>query len=221
MTVRWIEDPVALGTPDLIVLPGTKATIADLAWLRSRGLYRAVAARAEAGAHVLGICGGYQMLGERIIDEEGVEADAGSEVRGLGLLPVTTRFEPVKETRRVSGRSLATSGPWMGSASAEVRGYEIHMGRSSGGEHPLLELDGHADGAVSSDGRVAGTYLHGLFHNDTLRTSLLDALGRPSRSAATAAEAARLAAFDRLAAIVREHLDLEAVRDALGMGLRR
>lgn len=216
VSVRWVEDARELGAPALIVLPGTKSTIADLAWLRAHGLDRAIVARAEVGANVLGICGGYQMLGERIVDEEGVEAAPGSEVSGLGLLPVTTHFESVKATKRTTGRMRASSGPWAGAANEVVHGYEIHMGRSTGGE-PLLELDGHPDGAVSSNGRVAGTYVHGIFHNDALRTALLDGLGRPRTGVPTSAEALRDAAFDRLAAVVREHLDLDVIRKHLGL----
>lgn len=217
VAVRWVEDAATLGTPDLIILPGTKATIADLAWMRTRGLDRAVTQRAEVGAHVLGICGGYQMLGERIVDPTGVEADAGSEVPGLGMLPVTTLFEAVKATRRVSGQIVSTAGPWSDATGVDVRGYEIHMGRSSGSGEPLLMVDGHPDGAVSADGRVTGTYLHGLLHNDGLRAALLAALGRTASAVPTPTADAQVAAFDHLAAVVREAVDLEAIRAALGI----
>jgi adenosylcobyric acid synthase len=214
--VRFVEMPDELASADLIVLPGTKATIADLAWTRERGLDDAVLDAAAGGTPVLGICGGFQMLGDRITDAEGVEASAGASVAGLGLLPVTTSFTPVKATRRVSGSVTADLGPWGAAHGAAIEGYEIHMGETWGAPLPLLNLGGRADGAVSPDGRVAGTYLHGLFHNDAFRAALLEGLGRPPPAAFEAAER-REAEFDRLAAVVREHVDLGRIRDMLGV----
>ncbi len=217
--VRYVSRPEQLGTPHLIVLPGTKATIADLDFLRRSGLADAMVARHAAGAAILGICGGFQMLGERIEDPGGVEAPAGSSVPGLALLRVTTRFEGDKRTRLVDGRVLASVGPWAGAQSLPVRGYEIHMGRTSalGGValQPLLELDGHGDGALSEDGRVAGTYLHGLFASDGLREALLAALGRRPPAQSHHFDPER--EFDRLAHHVRTNLDLERIRDWLGL----
>ncbi len=217
--VRWVETAADLGTPDLVVIPGTKATVADLEWVRAQGLDRAVEARAAAGAHVLGICGGYQMLGDRLVDHEGIEAAPGTTVPGLGLLPVTTAFEAAKATRRVSGVMRPAPGAWGASAGEPVRGYEIHMGQTepTGVEAaPLVDIEGRVDGCVSADGRVAGTYLHGLLHNDGLRRALLAALGRPSDAApAPDAEAAREAAFDRLAATVRDAVDIPRIRAML------
>ena len=226
--LRWVEDAAALGRPDLAVLPGTKATAADLGWLRSRGLDRALAAHAEAGGAVLGVCGGFQMLGERLVDEHGAEAPAGTRLRGLGLLPVETRFAAAKTTRRADGRvapeAAAAGGPWAHAAGLPVEGYEIHMGSSAPAEgaeaRPLLRLGGRPDGAVSADGRVAGAYLHGLFHNDALRAALLRALGRPEASAGAAAPPfaeRRERAFDRLADAVRASLDVPRVRALLGL----
>jgi adenosylcobyric acid synthase len=219
--VRYVSRPEQLGTPQLIVLPGTKATIADLDWLRASGLADAVVARHEAGAAVLGVCGGYQMLGARIDDPDGVEARAGASVPGLGLLPVTTTFEGEKRTVRASGRALAAAGPWAEAAGALVEGYEIHMGRTTGvagaGCAPFLELDGHLDGALSADGRVAGTYVHGLFHNEALRHALLAGLGRPSEAGRGVFDRER--EFDRLAHHARAHLDLDRVREWLGLRL--
>lgn len=216
--VRWVEAAEDLGLPHLIVLPGTKATIADLCWMRSRGLDRAVLARAEAGARVLGICGGYQMLGATLEDPDGVEASPGTVEDGLGLLPVRTVFEPEKATRRVRGRTRDAR--W-GAAGLDVDGYEIHMGRTTGEAGPLLEvgdpLASHLDGAVSEDGGVAGTYLHGLLHNDEWRASLLDGLGRRQQGSATDSRAAREAAFDRLADVVEAHLDMTRLREWLGL----
>ena len=218
--LRYVERPEALGRPDLLVIPGTKATIADLEWMRAAGLEMAVRSYAEAGGLVLGICGGYQMLGEQIADPHGVESAAGRVVPGIGLLPLRTTFAAEKTTRRASGEIVAREGPWRASAGAPVEGYEIHMGQTVGetaGEsefEPLLTLDGRPDGAVSRDGRVAGCYLHGLFANEVFRTSLLEALGRRAVPA-TSVIAGREWEFDRLAAVVREHLDIPALRSML------
>ena len=217
--VRWVSRADEFGAPDLAVLPGTKATVADVAWLRERGLDNAIAAHAERGGAVLGICGGFQMLGERITDDEGVEAARGASVPGLGLLPVETRFAAAKTTRQASGEVRASVGPWAGATGLPVTGYEIHMGQHAGegAARPLLDLGGRPDGAVSPDGRVAGTYLHGLLHNDGVRTALLAALGRSGAGAGAAAFAERREeAFDRFASVVRGHLDMGRVRALVG-----
>jgi adenosylcobyric acid synthase len=164
---------------------------------------------------VLGICGGFQMLGSRLVDEEGVESAPGTSVDGLGLLDVETRFEAAKQTRRVVGRITASDGPWGRASGCEVSGYEIHMGCSEGEATPLLSLGGRPDGAISSDGRIAGCYLHGLFHNDGLRASVLGWFGRDAEVSTTRATDAREAAFDRVASVVQQHLDLDRVRALL------
>ena len=217
--VRWVSRADEFGAPDLAVLPGTKATVADLEWLRGQGLDAAIAAHAARGGAVLGICGGFQMLGDRLIDDDGVEAAPGTSTPGLALLPVETRFEAAKTTRQASGEVRAASGPWAGASGLPVTGYEIHMGRHAGeaAARPLLTLDGRPDGAVSPDGRIAGTYLHGLLHNDAVRSALLAALGRREASLSAPAFAAhREASFDRLASVVREHVDMARVRALVG-----
>ena len=206
--VRYVESASGLGSPDLIVLPGTKATIADLAVLRERGLDAAIVERAQLGCVVLGVCGGFQMLGTSIVDELGVEAKPGTRVQRLGLLPVETRFEAAKETRRVSGSIVAGQGPFAGASGLRVEGYEIHMGQSEGDCGPLLEIEGRPSGAVSADGQISGAYVHGLLENDALRRALLGALGRPG----TGGVAPREAAFDQLADVVRAHVDVERVK---------
>ncbi len=217
--VRWAEDAHEIGLPDLIVIPGTKATIADLRWMRARGIDRAVQERVEAGAYVLGICGGYQMLGSRVLDPDGVEAEAGAEELGLGLLPLVTTFEPAKATRRVVGVTAAPSGPWAAGGPLPIAGYEIHMGLTQREDAavapPLLEIDGRPDGAVSADGRVAGTYVHGLLHNDDWRRALLVALGRDAPPDLTSSGERRDAAFDRLADVIETALDLDRVEEWL------
>ncbi|MGE3960370.1 MAG: cobyric acid synthase [Dehalococcoidia bacterium] len=212
--VRWVEHAEEIGLPHLVILPGTKATIADLRWMRERGIDRAVIARHGAGAHVLGICGGYQALGTRLLDPDGAEDAAGADEPGLSLLDAATTFEATKATRRTRGRTL--EGAW-GGAGFDLDGYEIHMGRTVGAERPLLAVGDHVDGAVSPDGRVAGTYLHGLLHNDAWRAALLTELGRRSDGAVEPSSERREAAFDRLADVLEAHLDLPEIRGWLGL----
>jgi adenosylcobyric acid synthase len=139
--LRYVESNDTLGSPDLVILPGTKTTMADLAWLRERGFAGEIRQLSRNGAAVIGICGGYQMLGERVLDPEGVESSQ-SEMEGLGLLPVTTIFAGTKETHRVRGEVGEAPGILEGAAGLSVEGYEIHMGRSfysdysDGSHHP-------------------------------------------------------------------------------------
>lgn len=210
VSVRWVAHPDEWGRPDAVILPGTKTTLADLAWLRERGLAARVERHARAGGVVAGICGGFQMLGTRIADPHGSEAPSGSDVPGLGLLPVETVFAREKETVQTVATVLA--GPCTG---ASVRGYEIHAGHSTGGS-PLLRLTQRglasadlADGAISPDGRIWGCYLHGLFDNAAFRRAWLRSLGWQPPDGAAHDIGWREAEYDRLAAHVRAHLDME------------
>ena len=204
--VRLVDDAAALGSPDLVILPGTKATVADLDWLRGRGLDRAVLA---TDALVLGVCGGLQMMGRRIEDD--VESGRGV-VDGLGWLDVETRFGPDKVT-------LQRRGVCMGQ---RVTGYQIHHGRVHGGVGWVHLDDAYGaedDGAVEpAEARFLGTTLHGLFESDGFRAAFLTELGRRRGKtfvpAGVSFPAARRAQFDRLADLLEAHLDLTAL-DAL------
>jgi adenosylcobyric acid synthase len=179
--VRYVASAATVGVPDLLVLPGSKATIDDLEWMRSAGIGARVLALADAGVPVLGICGGMQMLGTVLDDPDGVEGPR-RRVRGLGLLPVRTRFAARKRTAAVRGK-LAGARELFGDAPA-IAGYELHMGRTErDGCAPFATLrraDGSRalDGAVSPDGRIVGTYVHGLFESADVRRALLGALAR-------------------------------------------
>jgi adenosylcobyric acid synthase len=155
---------------DLIVLPGSKATIADLAHFRAQGWDIDLQAALRRGARVLGLCGGYQMLGQTIADPEGIEGKPGS-VAGLGLLEVTTVMTPDKRVIRTEALHLPSG--------TRVRGYEIHLGRTEGPDraHPMFTVDGQPEGAVRTDGRVMGSYLHGMFTEDAFRRAFLAGLG--------------------------------------------
>jgi adenosylcobyric acid synthase len=208
VAVRLVDHPAAVGDPDLVVLPGTKATVADLEWLRGRGLDRALDQARRRGSAVLGVCGGYQMLGRVVVD--GVESGRGR-VAGLGWLDVATVFGASKVTRQRRGRALGQ----------RLTGYQIHHGRVTrgAGARPWVQLDdaygSEVEGAVDPGGRVLGTTLHGLFEEDGFRAAFLADVGRrrgkelpPSGVSFTAAREAQI---DRLADLVEAHLDLAAV----------
>ena len=207
--VRFETEPGAIGSPDLLVLPGAKNTLADLRWMRARGLDRVVVAAAGRGVPVIGLCGGYQLLGQTIADPEGLGGSPGVE-RALGLLPVQTELLADKQVRPASGR---TAGGWLLPEGLPVGGYEIHQGRSQTASPPLVTLDA-ADGAV--EGLVAGTYLHGLLDGPEVRRALIGALlerrGLPPWEGGLAgATAQRAAGYAQLADLLEAHLDLRGL----------
>ena len=198
--VEVVEPGQALpGDAALVLIPGTKTTIADLAAFRAEGWDVDLLAHVRRGGHVLGLCGGYQMLGREIADPEGIEGPAGS-VPGLGLLDVATVMVADKRTARVSGREPASG--------AAVEGYEIHLGATTGPDaaRPWLEIEGRPEGAMGADGRVRGSYVHGLLASDGFRRAYLERLGGRSEAAF---EAGVEAALDALAAHLEAHLDLD------------
>jgi adenosylcobyric acid synthase len=208
VAVRYVTEPSRLADADLLVLPGSKSTVADLSWLRRTGLAGAVLAHAAAGRPVLGICGGYQMMGRRITDH--VESGVG-EVAGLGLLDLDVVFDPVKHLARPSGTALGES----------VTGYEIHHGRvAHRGDPPLVS--GADDG--SDGGHLLGTHWHGLFENDGFRRALLRRVAyladRPGFRPApdTNFAALRDAQLDLLGDLVSTHLDTDALLDLIEHG---
>lgn len=203
----FATDPRTLGDADVIVLPGTRATIADLAWLRSRGLDRAVLAHAGAGRPVLGICGGFQMLGRSIADPSGVEGEAGAAVGGLGLLDVHTTFAAEKVLRLPSGSALGE----------DATGYEIHHGRISRGDGVEEFLGGARSGAVF------GTMWHGSLEGDGFRRAWLaevaSCVGRLEFVAGTTGFATlRERRMDLLADLIEENLDVDALFDLIATG---
>lgn len=220
--VRYVRSPQALGAPDLVILPGTKSTISDLRWLRQCGLEAAIKKLAAQDTPIFGVCGGYQMLGERISDTEGVEG--GGEIGGLGLLPVVTDFTGEKRRTRVAGKVLSTEGALAGFSNAGVEGYEIHMGRTAlhEGAMPLVSLEnGTADGCQK--GSVYGTYLHGFFDSISCREALLNVLcekkGVSLEPKAFDLKAHKESQYDALAQAVREHIDMELIYRILEAGL--
>jgi adenosylcobyric acid synthase len=225
--LRFVERPADARGADLLVLPGTKSTLPDLAWLRASGFAAEVIARAARGEPVLGVCGGCQMLGARLEDPHGVESGIPA-ADGLALLPLVTRFEPEKLTARCRARA-AGAGFLAPADGGDVEGYEIHMGtvaRTDGGP-PAFAIHarngapcGAADGAAR--GAVVGTLIHGILENDSVRAALLDHL-RARRALAPVPvvprAAVREAAYDRLALAIRDGLDWERLCRIAGLHL--
>ena len=161
------------GDAQLILIPGSKSTISDLEFIRLQGWDIDILAHIRRGGHVLGVCGGYQILGNSISDPDNIESKA-KQVSGLGLLNVSTIMKPEKNLKTVSGSHLKSGKP--------ITGYEMHIGMTNGPDckNPLLEINGKASGAIAQNGRVYGCYLHGMFASDAFRKSFLDGLGTSS-----------------------------------------
>jgi len=221
LRVRWCTDPADLAAAHVVVLPGTKNTMEDLAWLHASGLATAVRAVFDRGGAVLGLCGGYQMLGQAVEDPHHVESTLSS-LPGLGLLDQVTTLTPHKATVRV----MATLAPPF--PARPIFGYELHMGRTRSARPmpPLCRVEsrgeGREEGAVEAGGRVIGTYLHGLLENQAFREPwLAQAAARQGAywppAAALPPAARRRAALDRLAEALRQHLDLSRL-DTLLIG---
>jgi len=242
VSVRYVEKVSELGKPDAVILPGTKNTIRDIRWLRESGLEAAVLRCMGSGSLIMGICGGYQMLGEMIIDEHGCEGEPHSRVRGIGLLPLVTYFEDEKTRTRVEGETKRFDGNLKTLSNKKVSGYEIHMGRTllsdatyenggkreytpgcagerSSGYSEFAVLNNRTDGFCSEN--VIGTYLHGIFDEDDFRTAfvrlLCDRAGVDYEPAERISyEEYREMQYDRLADILRESLDMERIYKILG-----
>jgi adenosylcobyric acid synthase len=190
------------GDATLVILPGSKSTRGDLKFLREQGWDIDILAHRRRGGHVLGLCGGYQMLGQSVADPEGIEGSAG-ETPGLGLLDVATVMTPQKSLTRVAAVHVATSQP--------IDAYEIHIGHTEGTDcaRPFARVGGADEGAISADGRVHGSYLHGLFTSDAFRRAFLaqlgiSASGEPYRGKVESA-------LDALADHIERHLDVEGL----------
>ncbi|WDL96529.1 cobyric acid synthase [Alicyclobacillus sp. ALC3] len=221
----FTTEPVALQRADAIILPGTKSTMSDLIWLFEYGLAAVIQQVSQMGRTILGICGGYQMLGQRVFDPWHQEDERHSECEGIGIFSYETTIAQEKETILVEGDLLA---PFTG---VSVSGYEIHMGKTTGLEqgHAFARVSAsiggpsqdHAriEGAVSDDGRIVGTYLHGIFHNDEFRTRWLNQIrqskGLPPKDDKVVIQNSREDAYDRLADVVRSHLNLARVYELL------
>jgi adenosylcobyric acid synthase len=215
VSVRYISGPEALRAPDLVILPGTKATIPDLLWLHERGLAARLRWLVEHRTPVLGICGGYQMLGQMVRDPHGVESEHTSAV-GLGMLPIETELDATKRLGRTRGRVRESAqGIWAALRGLEVEGYEIHVGRTQGQTpNALLDLAGQGgpDGSISSDGLIAGTYVHGIFEWAEPRHALVQALARARGFATGPAFSVQTDPYTELANVLADTLRLDTTR---------
>ncbi len=206
--LRWARSPAELQGVDWVILPGSKHTSGDLAWLRAQGLDRAIAAHAAQGRAVLGICGGLQMLGEALIDTHGIDGNAP----GLGLLPLVTSFEPAKTVRHTQASFATLQGPWAALSGVAVQGYEIHHGQTA--QHPAMAARGDVAREVlpglgwqNAQGHVLGLYLHGLFEEAAALQALF---GRQGAGQVPTLESV----FEGLADYIERHFE-PGVLDAL------
>ncbi len=192
------------GDADVVIIPGTKSTLGDLAFFRAQGWDVDLVAHVRRGGQVLGLCGGYQMLGRTIADPAGLDGQPGEQA-GLGLLDIETVMHPDKRLSRVSATHAN---------GVTFEGYEIHIGRTTGPDtaRPFARITDQPDGATSPDGKIAGTYLHGLFSDDVFRRAWLAERGVDAGQFSYGAGVE--AALDALAAHLETHMDLDALFDA-------
>jgi adenosylcobyric acid synthase len=221
--LQFIEKPEDAVEADLLILPGTKSTMDDLRWLRVQGFESVLKNRAQSGLPLLGVCGGYQMLGE-VIEDPNHEESQESSVAGLGLLPIGTQFEKEKVTAQSEITAANENSIFLSAGSERLRTYEIHMGRVVVREiaQPLFRVHSRngkvvdeMEGAVK--GSVAGTLMHGLFENDKLRQSLISYLGRRKGLSLSADAFSKEAEYDRLAEMIRNHLDTNFLDQLVGL----
>lgn len=225
VALRYINRGEALGNPDIVILPGSKNTLADLLYLRESGLEKQLLAYHQKGGSIIGICGGFQMLGQRLADPCFIESELG-EIEGLGLLEMSTVIGANKMTNQVEAVVVGEKHPFLQGMKGEVlEGYEIHMGTAihCSTNHPFIEIRKRQgkevsvlDGVSDSTGRVWGTYLHGIFDNTAFTRKLLNNIRRKKRLAPlteTPPSYRKLqeAEYDRLAAVVRKSLDMPAI----------
>ena len=214
VSVRYVAEPAELRGADMVVLPGSKSTIADIAWLRERGFEDAILEMHRSGVTVFGICGGYQMLGLDVSDPEGVEG--GGEIDGLGLLPVSTVLAGDKKTEQFSGRFCSTEGIFAGLSGLEIEGYEIHMGRTSRSGRCMEGADFTSGGTGTASGGVYGSYIHGIFDGEGIAAAVVKALADRKGVVLSGGDASshrdfKEKEYDRLAAILRENLDMDRI----------
>jgi adenosylcobyric acid synthase len=227
-TVRYIRQPFEIGNPHLIILPGTKSTIYDMQYLRHSGMANIILQKAKEGVPILGICGGYQMLGKKILDPHHAESDK-TEAEGLGLLNVNTEFTEEKSTVQVRANTITDIGLLAGTSGMDITGYEIHMGQTCVEEKnsafkiietPQGKTD-YIDGALDTTGMIMGTYLHGLFNSDVFRQVFLNNLrrrwGLEENSNRTNIDKDRQ--YDKLAELVRQNMDMTRIYRIIEAGI--
>jgi adenosylcobyric acid synthase len=218
--VHYVTEPSEIDSPDLIILPGTKKTVSDLLSIQQNGLSQAIKRYAEAGTPVMGICGGFQMLGTRIVDPLQVESKERS-VPGLGLLDTETEFCEEKTTNQIKGHIVADNGLLRGLKGLEITGYEIHMGQiDSKNSVPVFHIvetqqgkADHFDGITGGNGHIFGTFIHGVFHNPEFTLAFLNNLRdiRGLVPITIVSPTNKQDRYDRLADVVSQNLDIARI----------
>lgn len=224
VSLRYVQKKEQLGMPDMIILPGTKNTMDDLTWLRESGLEGMILRHAEMKVPVVGICGGYQMMGAELADPNNVEH--GGTMRGMGLLNTKTIFETSKTRTQIHGKAHSCAGYFEKMNGMSVTGYEIHMGRTQnlGGCVQCIELeDGRTDALMNTEGTVFGSYLHGLFDSEGVASAMVAKLfekkGIDPEGEPFDLQAYKEKQYDALADVVRNALDMEKVYEILNQGV--
>ena len=239
VSLRYVTRSYDLGSPDMIILPGTKNTIADLRWLRESGMEATIlrchstrqygSNKGRPGCVIWGICGGYQMLGQQIIDEAGVEEQSGV-FRGIGLIPMTTYFHEEKSRRQVEGRIGQIPGVFAALSGLPLTGYEIHMGETAlkGDAKPSTSIQDSVTGERKADGayldNVCGTYVHGVFDKEAVAEAVVQIIGEKkgldvSGMTGMDFQAFKETQYDILAAELRKHLDMKKIYEILEEGV--
>ena len=228
VSVRYVQHVNQLKNPDLIILPGTKNTMKDLLWMRQSGMEAAILKAREKGCVIFGICGGYQMLGASLSDPDGVEE--GGFIKGMGLLPLDTVFAGAKTRTRVEGVFHSVEGPLAGLSGISFCGYEIHMGRTcaAGGVSALATVTDRVSGAQNTDGAYAdgvyGSYVHGIFDKEEVAAAVIRSLAERKGVDMSHARTMDYAAYkeqqyDKMAEILRQHLDMKKIYEIMEEGL--
>jgi len=221
LSVRYVKSIRELGRPDAVIIPGTKNTINALSWIKKNGMDRELSSLRKQKVPIIGVCGGFQILGKKIKDPKGIEGSKKGEYDGLGLLDVITKFEKYdKVTERVKA-TIIGKGPLLNSRKGMViQGYEIHMGKSEiGKDSPLFRVSSrgvdHYDGAISKDGLVFGSYLHGMFDANSIREDIIKYLAKKKKIAPPRVSRNIVDEWDRslnlLTFTVKKHLDIEKI----------
>lgn len=224
VTLRYVNNPNQLKNPDLILIPGTKNTMEDMKWLRESGMEVLILRCAELKIHIIGICGGFQLLGKELVDPYGVESKGS--ITGLGLLDAKTVFQTSKTRTQIKGRILNPNGLFKNYTSESVWGYEIHMGvtKNLGKCREMIQLeDGRMDGLSNEDGTVMGSYLHGLFDSYDLAQSMIMMLaekkGIDINLENVSLEEYKEEQYDKLASIIRKSMDMDKIYKILEEGV--
>lgn len=226
VSLRYVKEPGEIGTPNVLIIPGTKNTIEDLQYLKTRNYLKEIKRLKSNGSIIVGICGGFQILGKTIKDHCGVESSLRN-IEGLGLLAIETQFERKKVTFQVEAEEIGVNDKR--NSLSVVRGYEIHMGRTKlNTEKSLFKIKKRSgkkclvyDGAISRDGKVWGTYIHGIFDNDGFRRRFLNSINKKRRSSSSEAtndfeyDIYKEKQYDKLADLMRENLDMSIIYNLL------